>query len=60
MIGATRVSDAKARASLAADCTLALTTLGFSKTMAKKAVGGLTIKPDASLEVVMRAALQSL
>ncbi len=67
VIGAARVSAAKARAStakaraaLAADCTRALTTLGFSKIVAKTAVAKLQIKEDESLNEVVRAALQAV
>ncbi len=60
VIGAERVSAAKARAGLAAECTLALTTMGFSKTVTKAAVAKLAIERGDSLEGVMRAALQSV
>ncbi len=58
MIGAERVGSARARARLAGDCTLALTTLGFSKRAAAAAVEELTIKHGEPLEDVVRAALQ--
>ncbi len=60
VIGAERVSAAKARSTLTTDCMLALTTLGFSKTAAKAAVTKLTIREDESLDEVVRAALQSV
>jgi hypothetical protein len=67
VIGAARVRAAKARASaakdgarLAKDCTLALTTLGYSKTVAEAAVAKLTIRPGEPLEEVVRAALQKV
>ncbi len=59
VIGAERVSAAKARATLATDCTLALTTLGFSKKVSKAAVRTLTIGSNQSLDDVVRAALQA-
>ncbi len=60
MIGVERVSAAKARTALAADCRLALTTLGFSKSVAKEAVEKLTIQHDESLDEVVRAALRGV
>ena len=59
VIGLELVKDAKARAALSADCTLALTTLGFSKTAAKVAMARVNIRRGESLEEVMRAALQA-
>jgi 5-methylcytosine-specific restriction endonuclease McrA len=65
VIGAACVRAAKARASagkdaarLAKDCTLALTTLGYSKKVAEAAVAKVTIEPGEALEEVVRAALQ--
>jgi 5-methylcytosine-specific restriction endonuclease McrA len=67
VIGAERVSAAKARASagkdaarLARDCTLALTTLGYSKKVAEAAVAKVTIRPGEALEEVVRAVLQKV
>ncbi len=60
LIGAERVGAAKAKARLAADCTLALTTLGFPKKVAKAAVGKLTIESGDPLGEIVRAALQSV
>jgi hypothetical protein len=58
MIGAENVSAAIARTRLAADCNLALTSLGFSKAVAKAAVVQVKIERDQSLEQVLRAALR--
>jgi hypothetical protein len=67
VIGAACVSAAKARASaakdaarLAKDCTLALTTLGYSKTVAEAAVAKVAIRRGEALEEVVRAALQKV
>ncbi len=67
LIGAERVSAAKARASaakaraeLASDCKLALVTLGYSKRVAQAAVARLTIKHDELLAEVLRAALRAV
>lgn len=58
VIGKARVAAVKERAGLAADCRLALTTLGFSKSEAKTKMARLTIANGALLEEVVRDALQ--
>ncbi len=60
LIGTARVSAAKAKAALASDCTLALTTLGYSNRVAKAAVAQLTIKNNEPLSEVVRAALKTV
>ncbi len=60
VIGRERVSAAKQNAELAADCMLALVTMGYSKTVAKAAVARLKIKSGESLSEVVRSALQAV
>jgi Holliday junction resolvasome RuvABC DNA-binding subunit len=58
MLGAEHVSVAIARTKLAADCNLALRTLGFSKAAAKAAVAKVRIERGEPLEQIVRAALR--